>query len=425
MSTEAEHQLGLDAKCAEAMSEQAGRHVRALREFGVGEPEPFQAAAKGLRLSRAGRFVHHIARFALWSGLLFASSIGAVVWAIGVPDRNAPAAETAAAYSLIAVSSLFGARAEGQRFLDHLRRLPTPGPDRGKAFVASYIAVFLLAAIVYGGLVEERLHRAASTHLLLFSLGDEFGAFLLVAAFGVAIAYVICALAYADAIGPRTARQMMLWPLLLFASRTTPPPSPANLRLNSAMLRLLEAASRTAGNPSQSETVSIIGLLERSAADAERYALARVPFLDPATRSLAHKEGAKLAGLIRATKLPLACAIHQTDYEEAAAAMTRVLRAWSEQTGKGLATLVDAAPTLERRPLWRRVGGQVWNAVLLAAAGIALPLLPAYSHEQAAAQGVRYSLLTAAIFALATGKVTAWDSVSSGLARLSGAPDGP
>jgi hypothetical protein len=105
--------------------------------------------------------------------------------------------------------------------------------------------------------------------------------------------------------------------------------------------------------------------------------------------------------------------------------MARVLRAWSEQTGKGLATLVDAAPTLERRPLWRRVGGQVWNAVLLAAAGIALPLLPAYSHEQAAAQGVRYSLLTAAVFALATGKVTAWDSVSSGLARLSGAPDGP
>jgi hypothetical protein len=407
------------------MSELAGRQVRALQDFGAGEPEPFQVAAEGLRLTRASRFVRDIAQFALWSGLLFASGIGAVVWAIGVPDRNAPAAETAAAYSLIAVSSLFGVRAEGQRFLDHLRRLPTAGSDRGKAFAVSCTAVFLLAAVVYGGLVEERLHRAASTHLLFFSLGDEFGAFLLVAAFGVAIAYVICALAYADAVGPRTVRQTILWPLLLFASRPTPPPSRENLRLNSAMLSLLQAAARTAGNPSQSETVSIIGLLERSAADAERYAVARVPFLDPATRSLAHKEGAKLAGLIRATKLPLACAVHQTDYEDAAADMTRILRAWSEQTGKGLATLVDAAPTLERRPLWRRVGGQVWNAVLLAGAGIALPLLPAYSHEQAAAQGVRYSLLTAAVFALVTGKVTAWDSVSSGLARLSGAPNGP
>jgi hypothetical protein len=425
MSAESKHELGLDAKCAEAISEQASRHVRALHEFGVGEPEPFQAAAKGLRLSRSGRFVRHIGQFTLWSGLLFASVIGAVVWAIGVPDRNAPAAETAAAYSLIAVSSFFGVRAEGQRFVDQLRRLPTSGSDRGKAFVASYTAVFLLAALVYGGLVEARLHRAASTHLLLFSLGDEFGAFLLVAAFGVAIAYVICALAYADAVGPRTARQTMLWPLLLFASRPTPPPSRESMRLDSAMISLLEAATRTAGIPGRRETVSIIGLLERSAADAERYALARVPFLDPATRSLAHKEGAKLAGLIRATKLPLACAIHRTDYDDAVAAMARVLRAWSEQTGKGLATLVDAAPTLERRPLWRRVGGQVWNAVLLAAAGIALPLLPAYSHEQAAAQGVRYSLLTAAVFALATGKVTAWDSVSSGLARLSGAPDGP
>ena len=424
MSAEAKHELGLDATCAEAMSEQAGRHVRALQELGVGEPEPFQAAAKGLRLSRSGRFARHVAQFALWSGLLFASSIGAVVWAIGVPDRNAPAAETAAAYSLIAVSSLFGVRAEGQRFLDQLRRLPTTASDRGRAFVASYTAVFLLAALVYGGLVEARLHRAASTHLLLFSLGDEFGAFLLVAAFGVAIAYVISALAYADAIGPRTARQTMLWPLQLFASRPTPSPSRENVRLDSAMLSLLEAATRTAGIPSRRETISIIGLLERSAADAERYALARVPRLDRATRSLAHKEGAKLAGLIRATKLPLACAIHRTDYEDAVAAMTSVLRAWSEQTGKGLATLVDAAPTLERRPFWRRVGGQVWNAVLLAAAGIALPLLPAYSHEQAAAQGVRYSLLTAAVFALLTGKVTAWYSVSSGLARLSGAPDG-
>jgi hypothetical protein len=425
MSAESKHERGLDAKCAEAMSEQAGRHVRALQEFGVGEPEPFQAAAKGLRLSRSGRFVRHSAQFALWSGLLFASGIGAVVWAIGVPDRNAPAAETAAAYSLIAVSSFFGVRAEGQRFVDQLRRLPSSGSDRGKAFVASYTAVFLLAAFVYGGLVGVRLHRAASTHLLLFSLGDEFGAFLLVAAFGVAIAYVICALAYADAVGPRTARETMFWPLQLFASRRTPPPSRESMRLDSAMISLLEAATRTAGIPGRRETVSIIGLLERSAAEAERYALARVPFLDPATRSLAHKEGAKLAGLIRATKLPLACAIHRADYDDAAAAMARVLRAWSEQTGKDLATLVDAAPTLERRPLWRRVGGQVWNAVLLAGAGIALPLLPAYSHEQAAAQGVRYSLLTAAVFALATGKVTAWDSVSSGLARLSGAPDGP
>jgi hypothetical protein len=425
MSAESKHERGLDAKCAEAMSEQAGRHVRALQEFGVGEPEPFQAAAKGLRLSRSGRFVRHSAQFALWSGLLFASGIGAVVWAIGVPDRNAPAAETAAAYSLIAVSSFFGVRAEGQRFVDQLRRLPSSGSDRGKAFVASYTAVFLLAAFVYGGLVEVRLHRAASTHLLLFSLGDEFGAFLLVTAFGVAIAYVICALAYADAVGPRTARETMFWPLQLFTSRRTPPPSRESMRLDSAMISLLEAATRTAGIPGRRETVSIIGLLERSAAEAERYALARVPFLDPATRSLAHKEGAKLAGLIRATKLPLACAIHRADYDDAAAAMARVLRAWSEQTGKDLATLVDAAPTLERRPLWRRVGGQVWNAVLLAGAGIALPLLPAYSHEQAAAQGVRYSLLTAAVFALATGKVTAWDSVSSGLARLSGAPDGP
>jgi hypothetical protein len=138
---------------------------------------------------------------------------------------------------------------------------------------------------------------------------------------------------------------------------------------------------------------------------------------------MARKDGAQLAGLIRAAKAPLARALHPDEYSAVSKALTQILAAWCDPSSGGFADLVGAAPAPDRLPLWRRAGSRIGNAVLLAAAGIVLPALPVYSHQQAAAAGARYTLLTAAVFALATGKVTAWDTVSTTLDNL--APAAP
>src|SRR5258708_6950646 len=49
------------------------------------------------------------------------------------------------------------------------------------------------------------------------------------------------------------------------------------------------------------------------------------------------------------------------------------------------------------------------------AAGIAVPLLPVYSHDQAAAAGLRYALLTAAVLALAAHGSATTDTIQRNL----------
>jgi len=131
-----------------------------------------------------------------------------------------------------------------------------------------------------------------------------------------------------------------------------------------------------------------------------------------------------LAATVRAAKVPLARAIHRGELEAVRALLIPVLTAWSDPDGTGFTTLLDAAAETERVAIWRRAGGRIWNAVLLAAAGIVLPALPIYHSDPSAALGARYSLLLAAAFALTTGKVSAWDTVSSELERLDPAPPG-
>ena len=68
-------------------------------------------------------------------------------------------------------------------------------------------------------------------------------------------------------------------------------------------------------------------------------------------------------------------------------------------------------------PLWQRAVGRIWNAVLLAAAAIFLPLLPIYNNNHAAAAGLRYALFTAAVLALAAQGSPASDTIQGALEK--------
>jgi hypothetical protein len=424
----------------------AGQEVHALRDATPHEPvaskalkvESFEACGARVGERWARWFAFCVGRFAAWSGLLFASWVGALVWAVGLPVRHAPAVAMSVVYALIALTSAAAGRREAWRLLDQLRRTApvdaTQARDRTRAFVSTYIGLLAIASALYGVLAEVRIRRAAHAQLPLFAFDNEFGAFLLVALCGAVLGVVIMALAYADALGPRGLRQVASWPLRLLGTALAPLARSSravdgNATLDSAVLRLLDATARIAQlgaqqragapPPGREVVVSLVALVERAAADAEEYALARVPRLDLAARSLARKDGAQLAGLIRAAKAPLARALHPDEYTAVSKALTQILAAWCDPASGGFVDLVSAAPAPDRLPLWRRAGSRIGNAALLAAAGIVLPALPVYSHQQAAATGARYTLLTAAVFALATGKVTAWDTVSTTLDNLS------
>ena len=444
----ASQRSGSDAATASAerVAEWARQQVHVLRDATPHETaalkalkvESFEACGARVGVRWVRWFALGVGRFAAWSGLLFASWVGALVWAIGLPVRHAPAVAMSAVYALIALISAAAARGEAWRLLDQLRRLApanaAQGRDRTRAFVSTYVGLLAIASALYGLLAEVRIRRAAHAQLPLFAFDNEFGAFLLVTLCGAVLGGFIMALAYADALGPRGLRQVVSWPLRLVGS-ALPPLVRArcavegNATLDSAVLRLLDATARIAQLgaqqragaplPGRAAVVSLVALLERAAADTEEYALARVPRLDLTARSLARKDGAQLAGLIRAAKAPLARALHPDEYSAVSNALTQILAAWCDPSSRGFADLVEAAPAPDRLPLWRRAGSRIGNAVLLAAAGIVLPALPVYSHQQAAASGARYTLLTAAVFALATGKVTAWDTVSTTLDNLS------
>ncbi|HEV3169593.1 MAG TPA: hypothetical protein VGZ32_04610 [Actinocrinis sp.] len=432
------------------MAAWARQQVHALRDatphesapLGALKAEYFEACGARVGVRWVRGFTFGVGRFAVWSGLLFASWIGALVWAIGLPVGHAPAVAMSVVYALIALISAVAARGEAWRLLDQLRRLApvdtTQARDRTGAFVSTYVGLLAIASALYGVLAEVRIRRAAHAQLPLFAFDNEFGAFVLVALCGAVLGAFIMALAYADALGPRGPRQAVSWPLRLLGSAVAPLVRArravgGNAALDSAVLRLLEATARIAqlgaqqradGTPPGREAVvSLVALLERAAGDAEEYALVRVPRLDLAARTMARKDGAQLAGLVRAAKAPLARALHPDEYSAMSKALTQILAAWCDPSSGGFADLVSAAPAPDRLPLWRRAGSRIGNAVLLAAAGIVLPALPVYSHQQAAAAGARYTLLTAAVFALATGKVTAWDTVSTTLDNL--APAAP
>ncbi len=359
------------------------------------------------------RFALQVSRFALSSGLVFASVIGAALWATRIPSLRVPAATTAAAYLVIAVVVLPVCRGQARRILDQLDRIS------GKAsrdFLALYLPVWVASALLYSIVNASVFNAAASRQEPSLFYVREFGAFVVVTVLGCMLTYLVAAYAYASALQKLSGSQASSWAWVLAATaftawfpaaRTSSVPA-GNPRLDSALLRLLGCAvsidglGHGQGLASPRAVRSVILDLELAAADMEQYAVERVPWSDAVTRRVARQDGVRLASLIRDAKAPLAGAVHPSDYTAVATLLAGFLLAWADSGQSGLTTVISGDASVGRISLWRHVAGRIWNAVLLAAAAILLPLLPIYNNDPAAAAGLRYALLTAAVLALAT-----------------------
>ena len=368
-------------------------------------------------------FSARVSGFALWSGVVYASAIGAALWASRIPEIGSPAAATAAAYLAIVAVAIPSCRVQGRRVLEHLRRTSSRTPP---AVLIQYLAIMLVSAIVYGVANISTFNLAADRHVSAGFYAGEFAAFVIVTAIGYVVAYLTLVYIYASTIkGPKAAGRALSWSALLAATAITSwalgangsLPRPGNRRLDSGMLILAGCAARVnefsrCGGLADSDAVrSTILALDLAAADIANYAIGRVPRFDTAIRRRARHDGSVLASVIQEAKTALACAVHPDDYAETAIALTHFILAWSRPGDRTIAKTADRDSRPALPPLWQRIVGRVWNAALLAAGGIGLPLLPLYHGEQAAAASLRYALLTAAILALASGGGTTSDII--------------
>jgi len=372
------------------------------------------------------RFAAHVSRFALSSGLVFASVIGAVLWATRIPGSRVAAAITATAYLMIAVVALPVCRRQGRRILDQLDRI------YGKAsrnFLALYLSALVTAALLYSIVNASALKTASGDQEPSLFYVIEFVAFAVVTALGWLIAYLVTAYAYASALQKSAGSQALSWAEVLAATtvtawfpamRTSSVPV-GNPHLDSALLRLLGCAVSVDGlghgqclaNPRAVR--SVILDLELAAADMEQYAVECVPRSDTVTRRVARQDGVRLASAIRDAKAPLARAIHPRDYTAVAARLAGFLLAWADSGQSDLTTMISGDASVGWISLWGRVASRIWNAVLLTAAAVVLPLLPVYNNNHAAAAGLRYALLTAAVLSLATRGAPAADTIERNL----------
>lgn len=292
--------------------------------------EPDDRELTAAQLKRAGtravleftvRFAARTFSFAFWSGVVFASIIGAVLWGARIPSRHAPAAITAAAYLLIVIVATPACHRQARRILSNMERISDEAPH---GFLWLYLPVLAAAAILYCIVGTSAFDSAATRHVSLLFYVHEFAAFAVVVLLGFVIAYLALAYAYAAALGGSWSSETISWSGALVATavtvwfpvaRSSPSPS-GNPYLDSGLLRLLGCAvtindlghGQCLADP---RTVrSVIINLELAAADIEQYALSRVPRSDTSTRRLARQDGVRLASVIREAKAPVAGAVH-------------------------------------------------------------------------------------------------------------------
>lgn len=391
-----------------------------------------QLKSAGVRagLDWTERFAARVSSFTLWSGLVFAGVIGAALWATRIPSQHAPAAITAAADLVIVVVAFPVCRRQARPILDHLNRISTAAP---RDFLALYMSALAGAALLYSIVNASAFNADASS---LFYV-RQFGGFIAVTALGFVLAYLLLTYAYASALKKPAANQTLSWAGTLAATavtawlptvRRSPAPT-GNPHLDSGLLRLLgctvtiDRMGRGQVLPGTRTVRSVLFSLEVAAEDLEQYAVDRVPRFDTVTRRLARQDGARLASVIRNAKAPVARAVHPCNYRAVAATLAGFLLAWAHAETNDLTAVTGGDVGTGHAPLWRRIIGRIWNAVLLAAAAVALPLLPIYNSDPAAAAGLRYALLTAAVLALATQGSPASDIIESALEKT--LPGGP
>ena len=127
------------------------------------------------------------------------------------------------------------------------------------------------------------------------------------------------------------------------------------------------------------------------------------------------QDGTRLAWAIRDAKAPLARAIHPHDYTAVATRLAGLLLIWADSGQSDLTTMISGGSSVVGISRWRRLISRIWNAVLLVAAAIVLPLLPIYTNDHTAAAGLRYALITAAVLSVATGGAPAADTIQRNL----------
>jgi hypothetical protein len=358
------------------------------------------------------RFAVHVSRFTLSSGLVFASVIGAALWATRIPSRHLAAATTAAAYLMIAVVALPVCWGQARRILDQLDRISARA---SRDFLVLYLAAMAAAALLYSIVNASAFKTTATSQEPALFYVIEFIAFVVVTAVGWLVAYLLTAYAYASALQKSAGSQALSWvevlaamavPVRFPAAHTSVPAG--NPRLDSALLGLLRCVASIDGlgngqGLANSRSVrSVILDLELTAADMERYALERVPRSDTVTRRIARQDGVRLALPIRDAKAPLARAVRPSDYMTVAARLAGFLLAWADSGQNDLTTMTSGDASVGGMSAWQRVAKRIWNAVLLAAAAVVLPLLPIYNNDHAAAAGLRYALISAAVLSLVT-----------------------
>jgi hypothetical protein len=84
-----------------------------------------RAAAIREGVGWATRFVARISRFTVWSGLVFASAIGAVRWTMEMRVLGWSAGAVALAYLVALAVAIPACWAKGRRVWSHLNRAPT------------------------------------------------------------------------------------------------------------------------------------------------------------------------------------------------------------------------------------------------------------------------------------------------------------
>jgi len=372
------------------------------------------------------RFAARVFSSAFWSGLAFAAVIGVVLWAGRIPSRHGPAATTAAAYLVMALVAAQPFRSELRRILGNLELISVAA---GRNFLRLYIPALAAAAVLYCLTSISAFNSAARPHVSAIFYVQEFGAYVAVAVLGFLVSYLALAYGHAYALGSQSPNATIMWAGTLAATAVTAwwpgtrLPSPGNRYLDSGVLRLLGCTvtmgdlSRAAALPDARVVKSVILDLELAAAAVEQYAVSRVPRTDTATRRLARLDGLRLARVIRGTKAAVAGAIHPRDYAVPAGTLAGFLLAWARPGQPGPAEPASDAPPAPGQSWWRRLLPRLWSAVLLAAGGTFLPLLPFYDNDRAAAAGLRYALLTAAILALTAQGSPAADIIQRNLER--------
>lgn len=160
------------------------------------------------------------------------------------------------------------------------------------------------------------------------------------------------------------------------------------------------------------EVRSLVGALEKTAREAERFPLFSVSWHDRAGRREAGVDGARLAEVIRAHKAPLMTAISAADFAHVARSLTGGVGAWARGD---LATMVRDAPdvVIPSRTWLVRLG----PAFVLAVLGVVLPLLPPLNEVTEAAAAARASLLAGALMAVVTGSIQAPEYVRTVLGK--------